>query len=796
MLPCQLRSRIAKALSIRSAIGFLVLGCILNVPLGLHAQIREAKLEDLVKQLTANDRDDQRDAVYELARRRADTPEVIEGFAKLANERDEQIQFQALMGLARAGAASEPAIPELFECLRDRSAQARYRAVVALGCIGETAVPSILEHWSKASSNEKSGLAHALGMIGKPAEKALPKLKEALEDGNDLLRRFAAEAVASIVGESEKDLLDLARNQDDTVRLIGIRAIAGIPNPGKDVESRLAEALEDTDPNVREAIVVALGKSKVAPDEKARLFARAIVDSAYPVRAGAAAMIENAGLRTPEFAQQVAAQFSEVEEPEVLATLIQTLGSFREQAAATLPAIVETATTKNVSADLAAETIAKLGKDAVLDLLDMLEKTPDAAPIASRCLVLLEDASEVLKTGLESPLPVLRVSCANALSDLRPVDNSSFDRLVELLSDEDASVRVAATDAVASIVKDTQPDPSQYNAQIKPLESDPDAAVRAELAKNVLHLRLNREEEIRLSEQALADEDALVRAAAIACVSEDENLLKRLLPTLIKLSVDEDVIVRANACSAFGELSKDNVTEEVGNALLNCLADTESGVRILSTDSIASLRYSTPKILEAMEKNLADDEDLLRATLFAFEELGRSANSTSGSIANLVSHPAADIRVSSLVALASVQDKKESLIPTLIEALHDKEWIVRRQACEELAELGKSAKEAIPTLMPMIAIPEDESIATSTIREIDAAPEASVSELIDYIDSEDGRTKYYAIFLLGKIGPPAKEALPHLERAKKEAGDSRRAGFIHRAVDNAVKAIDVEQDSE
>ena len=93
MLACQPRSQIAKELSTRTAIGFLVLSCILNVPLSLHAQIREAKLEDLVKQLTANDRDDQRDAVYELARRRADTPEVIDGYAKLAHERAEQKQL-------------------------------------------------------------------------------------------------------------------------------------------------------------------------------------------------------------------------------------------------------------------------------------------------------------------------------------------------------------------------------------------------------------------------------------------------------------------------------------------------------------------------------------------------------------------------------------------------------------------------------------------------------------------------------------------------------------------------------
>ena len=81
----------------------------------------------------------------------------------------------------------------------------------------------------------------------------------------------------------------------------------------------------------------------------------------------------------------------------------------------------------------------------------------------------------------------------------------------------------------------------------------------------------------------------------------------------------------------------------------------------------------------------------------------------------------------------------EKVVPGLIEALHDKDWQVRKAAMEALGKLGPAAKDAVPAATT--ALLRDQSM--------DVRKEAAI--------------------MLGQIGPEAREAIPALKRPFRES---------------------------
>jgi HEAT repeat protein len=120
----------------------------------------------------------------------------------------------------------------------------------------------------------------------------------------------------------------------------------------------------------------------------------------------------------------------------------------------------------------------------------------------------------------------------------------------------------------------------------------------------------------------------------------------------------------------------------------------------------------------------------------------------------------------------------------LVAALDDSEWSVRRDAAVALGRFGSEARAAVPKLFRMLDREEDQDAARGALREIDDADADAVPVLIEGLESEDRRRRYYAVSLLRKIGPPAKQALPALERIAEDDRSGRMRDFVQRAIDS------------
>ena len=140
------------------------------------------------------------------------------------------------------------------------------------------------------------------------------------------------------------------------------------------------------------------------------------------------------------------------------------------------------------------------------------------------------------------------------------------------------------------------------------------------------------------------------------------------------------------------------------------------------------------------------------------------------------------VRSAALKCLTSVESNRETMMSILISALDDTDWTVRGVAATALGEIGADAKGAVPKLFKMLASEDDTDAARGALRAIDGAGPEAVPILIEGLKSTDRRRQFYAIFLLGKVGPEASAALPVLEQLREDSDSVRAKDAFTRAI--------------
>ena len=98
---------------------------------------------------------------------------------------------------------------------------------------------------------------------------------------------------------------------------------------------------------------------------------------------------------------------------------------------------------------------------------------------------------------------------------------------------------------------------------------------------------------------------------------------------------------------------------------------------------------------------------------------------------------------------------------------------------------------AVTALFDLLSSEEDSEAARNALRRIDNVGPDAVSFLINALDTDDRRTRFYAVYYLGKIGPAAKDALPALRRLS-ESDSGRFRGALRRA----IQAIEDDEESD
>ncbi|MEM8733531.1 MAG: HEAT repeat domain-containing protein [Planctomycetota bacterium] len=770
------------------------------------AELRDWELDQLVEQVSSSDLQTRRDAVYELVRRRSYSKAVIDCLAELADERDEQLQFQALMGLARAGDQALPAADALIEVLNDRSDQMRYRAAEALGNMGPGVLPMLMEQWADAGNNRKVGLCNAFGRLGADATDAKSLLVESLA-------KEGADVVASIVDALSKmdpgdaDLwCNLACHQENVVRFVAIRSLAAVESPDEEVRQCLEKAVDDTEPRVREQALISIARSNVPLELKITVLLRAMRDPEYSVRSAAIAGVKIESAIHDSVLEQLPEALAECEIIERADSYLQLIESLdnrepgKDVVESTVKAILDRSVALKLPAEPTAEAIAGLGVGGVRAAIQELSENELVEPYVSLAIARAgNDAERLLLDAIENDAVVIRVAAVRAAGALEPTSQELLMPLISRLEDPEPTVRLAVVESLGLVAgtrlaSDAASTIQEINGKLVEALNDDDASVRAAIIRQVTVAKMSPEQETLLIDTGLEDDAVEANVAALACLMQLQSVLQRRADRVLELLDAEESEVRALSFRAIGGLTGKSKRAEAIARLADGLSDASSAVRVAATESLQELNASEKNLVDLMAANLGDDLDLLRVSLAGLESAGEAAADHAGTVRNLLKHPTVDIRVSAVSALAAIANDPLNLANSLTEALEDSEWTVRRAACEELGEIGETAKVSVPKLFAMIDVEEDESIATGALREIGAAPATVLPQLMSAYESENFRKRLYAVFLTGKIGEPAKEALPRLEEMLEEANRSRRSGTTKKFILQAIDSIN--EDSE
>ncbi len=749
------------------------------------AQIRDASTVDLVKQLEEKEVERRRDAAYELVRRVDQSDAVIAALGKATADDDTQVRVQSLTGLARAGKKSGTVLPELLKCLSNRDSQVRYRAAGVLGAIGTASIEPLATHWKSASNDSKIAIAQALAIIGPEASSTISLLTEGL-DGSGSLPRYASEALVAISPRDETSLLQIASHADAAARKVGISGLAALASPSELAIQKLLNAASDLDPKVRETAIIAVAKSRLPKTEKSVLIEEALVDSVESVQAAAIVALKRAALPADEFAQRLASRLQS-DNIDTSNAVVKALAVLGPGAKIAFPALVAAANKKQIDQQLVSQTLASFGAEVVPDLLLAIEKQPASEPVFSKALGLIgEPAVEALTLGLSSEVELVRVAATRALGGVRPANNALLQKLVRSAEDKSANVREIAVSSLIAAAKEAE---FAKDTMLK-ATTDVDPNVRAAAMQSFRSFKFTEEQTKLAVDRGLEDLSPDVRSSTLTILSDKPKLLQTHLERVTVLVRDADVRVRTNAALTIGKLDKKQINESVVEACITALRDSDFAVRIAMTESIKALGMSEPRVLEVLGENLVDNLALLRVTLEAVSGFGGKAAPLIPVVSQLASHEKTEVRLAALDALSAIEKDPQQLAGRLTEALEDKQWEVRRVAGVALGKLGPDAKNAVPKLFRLLSSDEDRDFASSALKEINTAPVEAIPMLLEKLESEERRTAFYAVSLLGKIGPPAAEALPKLEAMlAKPSEDKGRSEFRRKFLVEAIAAI-------
>jgi len=355
---------------------------------------------------------------------------------------------------------------------------------------------------------------------------------------------------------------------------------------------------------------------------------------------------------------------------------------------------------------------------------------------ASGSLVKVATSAAVpaLRKGLVHASPKIRLAMASVLGNLGPHAAPACPELQGCLQDSDPAVRSAAARCLGRI----GPHARAVVPALTAATRDPEPAVRVQAISALVLLGAEPKELLPMLCERLGDKDPGVREAAALGLAA------------LGASAKEAVPILAAAVRAGGDLC--------WPAVLGLLEASPGGVEAVDPMKDA-LGDPGPRVRSGAAKVLG--------------LIGSAARPASAALVQGLSDPDAGVRLASAWALGRV-DPGEAAAAPLEKALGDTDRLVRIQAAETLARLGKALEEArkvfvleLKAAMADISSTANRNLvvwATEKFSTLGIPPGEIVAALSSALGNEDLEDEpeilVEILTILRGIGPAAKEAVP------------------------------------
>jgi HEAT repeat protein len=734
-------------------------------------------IDELVAGLTADDVEVRRDAAYGLAALGEQAADATDALIGALDDRDSQVWSASVQALARIGPKAAVAVPALVKNLENRDAQRRYRSAHALGSIGAPAEAALLQSLQSPVSRIRASAAKATQFMQSVPDEIVNLLIAALDDTDDVVRDQVIESLGKADRQRESVLCEAARTGTPRSQSGALRALAAMQWHDAETLSLLESFMEHESDVVRGAVVMAAGRGKDPGGPAIAIVVHGLKDSTDTVRAVALTAVLDHGSDAAEAVTTLAELVSSTNPqtrtaaaralsrigaasqaalPELLDQLTDDAAEEGPQRAiiraigrvgpTVVPALLQRAEVPQAPFASISKALAEVGPSALPALLTALDQSGDGARVVAiealgRLEVSSPERADRLQAQLASESSVIRAAAARALGMMRQEAGTARDTLLEHLNDESAGVRAAILTALPAIgaVDD------RFEAAIQVALEDSDTELRRSAVAALLTTQLPSEEIAKGLESVIDDVNAAVREQVVRGLASLGGEQSAATDLLVAALSDPEPTVRAAAASGLAEFG--SAASSAGDELGHLLEDPS--------------------------------ERVVLAALRAIAVIG-TASASQETVIGMLKDESSEIRAGVAAAARFLIDDESQVVELLSERLDDEDWLVRKAATLNLGEIGAASKPAVPKLFQLLNSPEDSSAARSAIREIDAVGPEALPFLVKGLTSENRRIRYYAVYLLGQLGPEAEEVLPMLREV--ESGSRRFNESIARAI--------------
>ncbi|MDA1179700.1 MAG: HEAT repeat domain-containing protein, partial [Planctomycetota bacterium] len=757
----------------------------------LAADVSGRDIGEVANELRQGNPEQRRDAAYELASRGAKSLPALHALREALADPDEQVVAQSLLAITRIGDQAAEAVPDLVLLLADDDQQRRFRASHLLGRIGVSAIPALQTALQSQHANIRQGAAEAFANMPSLDENSLAILLPALADDDPSVRSAIAIAVGRIGQATEPSLLHLLQSANETHLQGAIAALSEFSPQLPATVAALVRFSEHPVSQTRAHAMRALSRSGLPLTELQPILVRALSDPDSVVRDAGIASVYQLGPRAvnslPLFAEML--QSSDPIQRNAAACAMHVIGPMAPEIA--VPALVRAMSVLN-SVDThevdpheyeknLINAIGRVGKPAASVVCEAARKNEITLDQLSACLTTLGvSALPAIEMALGDTNTTVRTASIITLGNMDGLPEATIKRLGDSLHDESLDVQVAAIRSLAAQGEQAR----SQQAVLQEILTNANPLLRREALFALLTVAETPASLLPQLKRALNDADDSIRRRSLeslAGISFDNTERSNLF-----LSATRDSVASVRMTAVYGLASCTPPTEAMQGRLLVLLRDGDPTVRGASAAAIGTLDLEQPLVVQALTESLKDaDPQVVTAALTSLGQIGAMAKGSANQVADLQGHSFTSVRSAVATTLSRMNAQPETQIRSLVLLLKDREWEVRNAATVALGKLGPAARDAVPELFSLLSSDVDASAVRATLHEIDDPDPRTIPMLLDGLKSDNHRSRFMAVVLLGRVGPQARVALPAL---KLLAGEGKEP--FQKAVSRAIEQIE------